>query len=179
MQDHMCYHKVITTMHLSKTAGYAIHALSCIESVGCQPRFIRDIAECTGIHKPYLAKIVNQLAHRGLVNAKRGYRGGITLARPPEEVTLLQIVEAVEGDHWISSCMFGLQTCPANHECPAHAAWQRIREQIEALLRDTTLADVIRVSQAALARSRGKPTKSGAKPALPLADLLCECHPAA
>ena len=153
-------------MHLSKSAGYAIHALSCIEKVGCQPRFIRDIAKCTGLKQPYLAKIINQLAHDGLVLAKRGYRGGITLARPPETISLLQIVKATEGEAWLGFCLFGLDVCPAQHACPAHEPWTRMRKQIETLLDKTTLADVIqaaRTRKAALAEGPATRKGSGRK----------------
>jgi Rrf2 family iron-sulfur cluster assembly transcriptional regulator len=134
-------------MNVSKTAGYAIHAMSCIGNSRTPMRFVRDIAAKTGLQKPYLAKIINHLAHDGLVVAKRGYRGGIALARPPGDISLLEIVKAVDGEGWVGPCLFGLdKCCPAKGHCPAHARWNEIRGQITTVLSATTLADVMKTS---------------------------------
>jgi Rrf2 family protein len=87
-------------MHLSKTVGYAVHALSCLERAEGQPLFVQAIAERTGLKKPYLARIVNRLVHAGLITSKRGYRGGIVLARPTDQIALAEVVEAIEGSDW-------------------------------------------------------------------------------
>jgi len=130
-------------MCLSQTTGYTVHALACLHAGSGQPRTIHDIADCTGIHKPYLAKILNQLSQRGLVSTKRGYRGGIALSRPPEKITLLEIVEAVEGPKWLGPCLLGLDDCAARRVCPTHNVWASVQRQIIDVLRRTTLADVI------------------------------------
>jgi Rrf2 family protein len=130
-------------MCLSQTAGYAIHALGYLADHSHGLCLIRDIAKKTQIPKPYLAKIINQLAREGLVSAKRGYRGGIFLARPPAEISLLQVVEAIEGKGWIGECMLGLDDCHAQHVCPTHDIWRRIREEVADALRRSTLSDVI------------------------------------
>ena len=131
-------------MNISKSAGYAIHAMTCIGNSRKPMRFVRDIARKTGLQKPYLAKIVNQLAHDGLVVAKRGYHGGIALARPPGDISLLEIVTAVDGETWTTVCLFGLEKCPAKGQCPAHDRWNEIREKLTDILRKTTLADVMK-----------------------------------
>ena len=86
---------------LSHTTGYALRALACLENIDRRPSFIRDVAESTGVPRPYLARIINRLSHKGIVSAKRGYHGGVTLTRPAREVTLLEVVEAIEGEEWI------------------------------------------------------------------------------
>ena len=150
-------------MCLSQTTGYAIHALSCIEDSSGQTRFIREIAVCSRIPRPYLAKIINQLAHQGIVSAKRGYRGGIVLGRPAREISLLQIVEAVEGERWIGDCLLGLVDCAARRACPTQRAWQRIRRDIREVLRRTTLADVIRSTR----RDNSRSAESRRRPSQP------------
>ena len=91
----------------------------------------------------YLAKIVNALARQGLVTARRGVGGGISLTRKPEEITLLEIVHAVEGQDWIGDCLLGLDECSDQSTCPTHDFWQRIRREITEELSRTTLASVI------------------------------------
>jgi Rrf2 family protein len=82
------------------------------------------------------------LASAGLVNTKRGLRGGITLTRPPEEINLLEISEAVEARQWLGRCLLGLETCSDERSCPMHEFWKKARQDIEKLLRTTTLAHV-------------------------------------
>lgn len=128
---------------LSQTAGYAIQALSCLSESRCECRLIADIAECSGVPRAYLAKVLNSLARRGLVNAKRGCRGGVTLARKPVEIRLLDVVEAVEDSHWISDCLLNLPQCGDKPECPTSKFWKGVRREITDELHLTTLADVI------------------------------------
>ena len=139
-----CYYVQQLKMHISKTSGYAVHALISIGNAEEQTCFVRDIAKGTGLKKPYLAKIINQLVHRGFLVAKRGYHGGVALARPPEQISLLQVVQALEGEGWRHSCLFGLEACPGLRQCPAHAVWQEMQDKVEKLLRSATLAEVMK-----------------------------------
>ena len=133
-------------MQLPKTVGYAIHALSRLGMAGDDYCMIREVAEHIGIGSASVAKLMAQLTSHGLVNTKRGYRGGISLARSPESISLLEVVEAVEEERWIPECPFGLQSCPAGHACPAHEPWHAMREQLHGLLSKTTVADIIRAT---------------------------------
>ncbi len=135
-------------LHLSKTAGYAIHAMGCIGAALPHPSFVHEVAQCTGLKQPYLAKIINLLAHHGLVQSKRGSRGGITLGRSAAKISLYQIVMAVEGTETSSECLFGLDECPSKKPCPAHAQWQKMRGRVEALLRKTSLQAVMKTGRA-------------------------------
>jgi len=144
-------------MSLSRTTGYAIKALTCLESGDCAPRHISDIARCTGVPRSYLAKIFSALARQGLVLTKRGYSGGISLTRPAEDIRLLQIVEAVEGDQWLGECLLGMDVCDILTFCPTHDFWVRIRQEITEELRQTTLASVIASRQCRRAPDKQSP----------------------
>jgi Rrf2 family transcriptional regulator, iron-sulfur cluster assembly transcription factor len=128
---------------LSQTTGYAIQALSCIHDPACRRPSITAIASCSSVPRPYLAKIVNALVRAGLVTSKRGVGGGIALARAPGKITLLQIVEAIEGPQWLGDCLLGMNDCASDEACPTHVFWTRIRAEITGELIRTTLADVI------------------------------------
>jgi Rrf2 family protein len=127
---------------LSQTTGYAIQALGCMNDPSCPSCHIADLAKCAGVPKPYLAKIVSSLSRKGLVFAKRGYHGGIHLARPPQNISLLEIVEAVEGDHWLGNCLLGFENCAKHLTCPTQVFWQRIRREIITELGQLSLADL-------------------------------------
>ena len=137
-------HNPTRMIGLSKTNGYAIQALRCLDDPACHRRSLADISCCSSVPRPYLAKIVRALARHGIVHARRGVGGGIWLARPPEEIRLLEIVEAIEGKAWVGECLLGLNDCASPHmTCPTHAFWQRIRREITTELCHVTLAEVI------------------------------------
>jgi Rrf2 family protein len=125
---------------LSQTAGYAVYALSCLSTD--RPLLIRQVAVQTGIQKPYLAKIINQLTNKNLVITKRGYRGGICLARPARSINLLEIVVAIEGEGWASDCLLGLRECNSQHVCPTHDLWVGIKDTIRKTLQEIVLSDI-------------------------------------
>jgi Rrf2 family transcriptional regulator, iron-sulfur cluster assembly transcription factor len=145
-------------MQLSKTSGYAIHALSRLAMAGDDSCMIREVAQHIGIGSASLAKLLTQLTSHGLVHTKRGYHGGITIARSPESITLLEVVEAMEEKQWIGDCPFGLQNCPTNCQCPAHEPWKIMREQLHNLLARTTVADIMRSTL----QNKKQPSKSAA-----------------
>ena len=107
-------------LSLAKTTGYAIEAMSHLESPGGRPAGLRDIARRAQVPYAYLAKRMPGLVAAGLVRSVRGKRGGVLLARPPEEITLLQISEAVEARQWLGRCLLGLVTCSDERACPVH-----------------------------------------------------------
>ncbi len=141
----------------SKSTGYAIQALACAEALQPHPALIREVAGCTGIPRPYLARIVSRLARQGIISTKRGQRGGIGLGRPAGEVSLLEVVVAVEGRDWMSPCMLGMKDCGHRFACPLRAFWAKLRRQIESELRRLTLADVLAVMGQAIARRQAHP----------------------
>jgi Rrf2 family protein len=140
-------------LSLAKTTVYAVEAMSQLDQPGGRPAGLRDIARRARIPYAYLAKRMPGLVAAGLVRSVRGKRGGILLARPPEEITLLQISEAVEARQWLGRCLLGLVTCSDERACPVHNFWKDARQQIESTLRYTTLADVI-AHEHKMARSR-------------------------
>lgn len=132
---------------LSQTSAYAVHALSCVRHAVTGSCLTAEIAEVTGIPKPYLAKIVNKLDHAGLIRAKRGHQGGIVLARPADQISLLEIVEAVEGRNWIAACPLGMDGCTSQAQCLTFQAWSKLSGELRQFLRTTTLADTLPFSR--------------------------------
>lgn len=127
---------------LSQTTGYTIRALACLDDRPGRPRLIRQVAACSGVSRPYLAKILNQLVRSGLLVAKRGYRGGIALARPAGQISLLEVVKAIEGEQWIGPCLLGIGECYIGAVCPTYDLWREVRSRIETALKETTVADI-------------------------------------
>ena len=149
---------------LSQTTGYAILALACMEGPDGECVQVRDIATRTGITKPYLSKLIHALGLAGLVDSRRGHGGGVRLSRSPSKISVLEIVEAVDGPHVFDRCLMGMEGCSDHRACPAHAYWKPMRMKIRAKLAATTLASVIRFERergARLAAANQRDSKLG------------------
>jgi len=128
---------------LSRTSGYAILALSRLPDPGGGGwSLAKDLASSSGIPKAYLSSILHTLARNGLIRAKRGYRGGFALAKPAAKISVLQVVEAVDGAAWRGSCLLGLSGCSDERACSTHAFWKTQRDRIEKFLDSMSLAQV-------------------------------------
>ena len=137
---------------LSQTAGYAIVALSYLHGRDEDWVQAKDIAEATGIPRPYLSRILHLMGKNGLINTKRGYRGGVALARPTEDITLLEVAEAIDATVSKPKCLIGLAECSDDRGCPAHDYWIREQSKMQSKLNRLTLASVAKFEK----RSNGR-----------------------
>ncbi len=134
-------------MKVSTRGDYASRALLslALHDSPAIPTSVRDIAERTGLPQPYLEQILLALKGAGLVRSKRGVGGGYVLARPPESITLAQIVSAVDGP--IVAGEFGEPHADGacNHEgqCVLLAFWAEVGEKMRDHLSSFTLADMV------------------------------------
>jgi Rrf2 family protein len=131
---------------VSTRGDYASRALLslAIHDEGYGPTSVRDIAERTGLPQPYLEQILLALKGAGLVRSKRGVGGGYVLARPPEEITLGQIVAAVDGP--IVAGDFGEPhqngACDHEGQCVLLSVWAEVGHHMRSHLDSFTLADM-------------------------------------
>lgn len=130
-------------MTLSRTTSYAIQALSCLATPECERSMIGKVATCARVPAPYLAKIMKRLKDVGIVISKRGFKGGIWLSRPPEKITLLEIMNAVDGPDYLDGCLLGHAYCTDERACSTRAFWKVTRARICRELSAHTLADVV------------------------------------
>lgn len=128
-------------LRLSQSVGYAIRALARVEGGGGSSK-IREVAKVSGVPAAYLAKLVVRLGEVGVLDSKRGIGGGTRLARAAEEISLLEIVEAIEGEK-ARQCLIGLSECNDEQACPVHGYWVKRSEEIRRVLAATKLSDVI------------------------------------
>jgi Rrf2 family iron-sulfur cluster assembly transcriptional regulator len=133
-------------MRVSTRGDYACRALlSLALHADDQPTSVRDIAERTGLPQPYLEQILLALKGAGLVRSKRGVGGGYVLARSPDQLTLGQIVAAVDGPIVVGD--FGEPheggACDHEGQCVLLAVWAAVSEHMRAHLDSYTLADMV------------------------------------
>jgi Rrf2 family transcriptional regulator, iron-sulfur cluster assembly transcription factor len=127
---------------LSQASGYAASALGFVARSESKSVLVKDIAEATDIPAPYLAKIVQVLNKRGIVRTQRGIGGGVTLAKPPEEVSLFEVCAALDDPAVLNRCMLGTAICSDDRACPCHDFWKTNRAEFQDFLRRTTIADM-------------------------------------
>lgn len=125
---------------LSHTTGYAIVALGYVGSSGKAWVQAGQIADATGIPKPYLSKILHELGKSGVIRTKRGMGGGVALSKPADELSLLAVARAVEPLATEPRCCLGMASCSDERPCPMHGFWKKVREQVRDQLARTTLA---------------------------------------
>ncbi len=147
-------------MVYSRSTQYAIRAMAHL-AAHKGDEFVRtqDIARSTGIPLPFLSKITQALARHGLVDSMRGRGGGIHLMRSPREITLEDIVLAVDGTEIGETCVLGLPRCSDDAPCPVHEVWKGLRAQMRRSLHERTLADLARSLEKKARTKRGRRRK--------------------
>jgi len=127
---------------LSQTTEYALRLMVQLASQRERPVTIPELARATRIPADYLAKVLRQLARAGLVHSQRGPNGGSVLARPPEDVTVLDVVQAVDPLKRIEVCPLGLRGHGANL-CPLHRRLDQAIATLETAFRSSSLAELL------------------------------------
>ena len=130
-------------MLYSKTAKYAVLALAEVALCSQEhPVSTKQIAASASVPYPLLAKIVGQLRRAGLVHAERGKHGGIQLTRPAEEITLQDVVIAMDGPDVLNNCPLFLSNCNCAHECDLHPLWKPARDAVVQFFENSTLREI-------------------------------------
>ncbi len=127
---------------ISKTTEYALRAMVALASQDGQPILSPQIAETTGVPQAYLSKVLRTMVRAGLVSSQRGQGGGFTLAKPPFEITVLDVVDAVDPMHRIESCPLSIES-HAEALCPLHRRLDEAIATIRASFGSTSLADLV------------------------------------
>lgn len=126
----------------SQTAEYALRAVACLARRPAEPITTQQLALVSRVPAGYLAKILQALARAGVVSGQRGLNGGFLLARPAEELTLLDVVRVADGSRRITSCPMGLPE-HGTRLCPLHRRLDEAVALAERTLGEVTVAEVL------------------------------------
>ena len=130
-------------MELTKSADYAIRIMMFLGNDGGRSRVTTgEIARAQGIPVKYVPKVLATLVRAGLLRTYQGRRGGVALARAPEDIVLLDVVEAVDGPLVLSRCLLGRGECERVDTCPVHEVWKAARSGLVHVLRGVTIAEL-------------------------------------
>ncbi|MEW6265919.1 MAG: Rrf2 family transcriptional regulator [Thermodesulfobacteriota bacterium] len=134
-------------MRLTRAGEYAIRC--ALHLAGLKPGRLasrREIAQAMEIPYQFLGKIGPKLAEAGLIRIVQGAQGGYGLARASDQITLLDVVEAVEGRIFLNECLMYEDSCSRSRTCPVHRAWNRAGQALRAELARASLADLVQES---------------------------------
>jgi len=130
-------------MIYSRSAEYAIRAFVHLASVPeGKYAMVKQIAEDASIPSHFLAKILQQLARKGFLRSSKGPTGGFSLRMPAPEISLIMIVDAVDGLTDYERCPAGLAECNDNAPCGMHDSWKALRSRIMEYLERTSIEDL-------------------------------------
>lgn len=126
----------------SKTVEYALRAVAHLAMRTPQASTTEEIAKVTRVKMPYLSKVLQKLSRGGVIHSRRGVGGGMTLTKDPTELTILEVVNAVEPIRRINTCPLGL-AAHGVRLCPLHRRMDNALATVEDAFRSTTLAEVL------------------------------------
>lgn len=131
-------------LRLSTKGQYGVRAMFEIaKGYPSSPTTIRQIAQRQDVSVAYLEQILNTLRHAGLLSSVKGPGGGYLLSRSPGELTIADILGALEGPVAITSCLDPAEGCARVESCVTHLLWKSLGQKIEGFLGTITLADLL------------------------------------
>ena len=132
-------------IRLARLTDYGIMLLTLLaRDRNGAPRSAREIASRSRLPQPTVSKLLKALAHAGLLETHRGVRGGFRLAKPPEHVSVADIIAALEGPIGITECTAHPGQCGVEPLCPVRTNWRRINRAVLEALHGISLAEMAR-----------------------------------
>lgn len=132
----------------SKGCEYAIRALVYASSQKANQRFSpKDVCKKANIPESYTRKIFQNLVKEGLFDAASGPGGGYRLTKHPKDISVLSIIEAIDGDNTFDQCVMGLTNCDEASPCPLHKRWKTMKQILKEGLKKETLEELMALEQ--------------------------------
>ncbi|MBI5118549.1 Rrf2 family transcriptional regulator [Candidatus Poribacteria bacterium] len=135
-------------MQITRASEYAIRGVLdlCMQPKGAVC-LLNEISERQNVPPSFLSKIFQNLARAGIVSSSRGTGGGFTLLKPPEDINLLDVLEAIEGQIEMNVCLGNGDVCGNRSVCPVHDVWREAQDQLFATLRKQSFAQLAEASR--------------------------------
>lgn len=131
-------------IRVSRMADYGLVVLSQLARQSERHVTAAEIAASTQLPQPTVSKLLKQFAHIGILVSHRGAKGGYSMERAPDRITVAEIISAVDGPIALADCLDGSEgTCSIENCCPIRAPWQNVSDAIEQALASVSLAQMI------------------------------------
>ncbi len=132
-------------MQITHQADYAIRTIYYLARLSPNQKVsTSQIADEYRIPSSFLTKIISQLSISGLIHTSRGAHGGISLARSPEKVSLLDVLVAIDGPVALNECVNDPNSCPFTDDCVLHQFWSNASEELVNRLKSTTYDKLVK-----------------------------------
>ena len=132
-------------MQLTRAADYGVRVMIHLAGVGSAKRTsLLDIAQAVEVPEQFLSKVLQMLCKRGFIRSHRGVNGGFELAADARTLSLLDVVEALEGPIQLNVCVGERGVCSRKAWCPAHKVWVEAQGALVGILRRACIADLAR-----------------------------------
>lgn len=130
-------------MQLTREGDYGIRSVLYLAR---QPfkkvSFVNEISEDYKIPRSFLAKILQKLVRAKIVRSYRGVKGGFSLAKQAREITVLEVLEALEGKLALNLCIMDKKKCSFIRQCPSHALWTNVQSKVSDMLKKSNFEDL-------------------------------------
>ena len=130
-------------MQITRAADYAVRVMVHLATAPpAQKHSLNELAAVTGVQQSFLSKILQRLVHQGMLVSQRGSGGGFIVNRAPDQVSLLDVVEAIEGPTQLNHCVGESGHCSRKDWCGAHPAWERAQRALTDVLSSVSVAQL-------------------------------------
>jgi len=131
-------------MQLTRAADYAVRVMIQLAASPADGRVsLPALARATGAPESFLSKVLQTLAHAGLISSRRGQAGGFRISPRGRAASMLDVIETIDGDICLNLCMIpGRRSCSRKAHCPAHPVWVEAQQAMLAVLSSTTVAEM-------------------------------------
>jgi Rrf2 family transcriptional regulator, iron-sulfur cluster assembly transcription factor len=131
------------SMIFTNATEYAIRGLAELSGRSTGGNMLLDqLVTGTDLPRDFMAKIFQKLVRGGILVSAKGRGGGFALARPAHQISLMQVVESMEGPQLLDRCVVGLDKCNDSMPCPQHDLYKPIRQRLKDYLNTTSVADL-------------------------------------
>jgi FeS assembly SUF system regulator len=143
--------ETLPMLRISRLTDYGIVLLAQLAyDAKCTTHNARELSEQANLPLPVVSKILKNLTHEGLLVSQRGAKGGYGLAREARDITVAEIIRALEGPIALTECTLGPGHCDQESSCMTRSPWQLINHAINDALRKVTLADLVQPESGSL-----------------------------
>jgi len=145
-------------LRISKLTDYAVLLTTHMAALpDREPRAVPDLARGTGVPQPTVSKVLKRLAREGVVESQRGAQGGYRLARAPADITIAEVIVALEGPIGVTECASeeGAGACDYEGRCDVQGNWRRISAAIHDALERIHLSDMVAGEHGLIPLGRG------------------------
>ncbi len=146
-----------SSMQLTRAADYGVRVMIQLAALARNGRVsLPDLARATGAPESFLSKVLQSLAHAGLISSRRGQSGGFHISPRGAEASMREVIEAVDGVICLNVCLTSGRSCSRKAHCPAHPVWIEAQQAMMEVLSRATIASLAATAGSRLTQSQTK-----------------------